>query len=267
MDKTLILQKYKKEEDRILVAKLLDKISLVEKQNKVQITFFLSPIELQTLKDILNVIGYKNFSIYGASKNAQRNIIILFPNKLTDIFEINAFNYNTICSCIRILNSSNEKYDHKIYLGGLMKLGVKREKIGDIIVYENGADIVISKDVEKFLLSNLSELKRFKKSSIEVIKLEEIVKKDQEYKECKIIISSLRLDNVVSELSRTSRSKAIEMLKQEKVFLNYRNEDKQTKLVKQGDFITIRGIGKFFLETISNNSKGDKYVVLAQKFV
>lgn len=32
-----------------------------------------------------------------------------------------------------------------------MKLGVKREKVGDIIVENNGADIIIDKEITKFL--------------------------------------------------------------------------------------------------------------------
>ena len=43
MEKNEILEKYKKEEDRLLVSKLFDKISAVEKQNRIQYTDFLSP--------------------------------------------------------------------------------------------------------------------------------------------------------------------------------------------------------------------------------
>ena len=45
-------------------------------------------------------------------------------------------------------------------LSGIMKLGIKREKIGDILVRKNGADIVILNEVSHFLLTNLSELTR-----------------------------------------------------------------------------------------------------------
>ena len=137
MDKSKILEKYKREEDKLLVSKLFDKIALMEKTNKIQVTDFLSPIELQLLKDVLNMVSFKNYMIYGGTNNAQRNMVVIFPEKLEDIFKENNFDFNSICNCIRILNNC-DSYEHKVYLGGLIKLGIKREKIGDIITYESG---------------------------------------------------------------------------------------------------------------------------------
>ncbi len=266
MDKAKILEKYKKEEERLLISKLFDKINLTEKQNKIQNTDFLSPIELNLLIDILNIIGYKNYVIYGGIENAQRNMIIIYPNKLEIIFKENKFDYNNICNCIRITNNS-EEYTHKIYLGGIIKLGIKREKIGDIIVFQNGADIIVNKEITNFLISNLQELTRFKKSNIDVIDISEVTQKEQEYKDLKITVSSLRLDNIVSELAKTSRSKAIELLKQEKVFINYKNETKNTKIVQYMDIITIRGVGKFIIDEILGNTKSGKIILMVKKFI
>ena len=59
--------------------------------------------------------------------------------------------------------------------------------------------------------------------------------------EIEIIVASLRLDNVASELSRCSRSKIIEIMNTERVFVNFQVETKKTKQIKEGDMITIRG--------------------------
>ena len=135
------------------------------------------------------------------------------------------------------------------------------------MVFENGADIIVDKDVSKFLVSNLHELTRFQKSSVEVVKLEDITKKEQEFKELKLTVSSLRLDNVVAELAKTSRNKAVELLNQERVFINYKNELKNTKLVKDGDLVTIRGIGKFIIDEVAGNTRSGKIVLNVRKFV
>lgn len=266
MDKAKIFEKYKKDEDRLLISKLLDKVSLVDKTNKIQYTDFLSPIELQVLKDVLKISKINNYEIFGGLENAQRNMIIIYPEKMEDLFENDSFDYNSICACIRIINNK-EQYDHKVYLGGLIKLGIKREKIGDIVVFDNGADIIVTRELRKFLLTNLSELTRFQKSKIEGIDLSEITIKEQEYKEMKIIVSSLRLDNIVSELARTSRSKSNEILKQERVFINYKNENKPTKMVNNGDIITIRGIGKFVIGNTDEQTRSGKTIILIKKFV
>lgn len=266
MEKTRILERYKKEEEKLLISKLLDKIEFVEKQNKIHTTDFLTQIELQLVKSILNLLDYKNYKIYGVIENAQRNLVILYPDKFKNLFEENTFNYNTICKCIRISNCM-ENYNHRNYLGGCIKLGIKREKLGDIIVFENGADIIVDNDIANFLVTNLSSLNRFKNANIEFIGLEQITKKEQEFKDLKIIVSSLRLDNVVSELSRTSRSKALEILKQERVFINYKNEIKPTKQISRGNEITIRGYGKFYVDDISETTRSGKSIVKIKKFV
>ena len=64
MDKAKIFEKYKKDEDRLLISKLLDKVSLVDKTNKIQYTDFLSPIELQVLKDVLKISKINNYEIF-----------------------------------------------------------------------------------------------------------------------------------------------------------------------------------------------------------
>ena len=44
-------------------------------------------------------------------------------------------NYGKILEVIRIKLPNNIKYEHREFLSGIMKLGIKREKIGDIIIY------------------------------------------------------------------------------------------------------------------------------------
>ena len=266
MDKAKIIEKYQDEDERLLVSKLLDKITLVDKQNKIQVTDFLSPVELRIVKDVLNLIDCKNYRIFGGVEDSDRNAIVIFPDKLEVVFSDDKFDYNSIFSCIRITNCQ-ENYEHKIYLGGCVKLGVKREKIGDIVVFEDGADIIVSKDVEKFLVTNLQGLHRFKNSKIDVVNLNQITKKVQKFKEMKIIVSSLRLDNVVAEIVGTSRNKAVELLKQERVFVNYKNETKATKLIVENDIITVRGKGKYVIDEIEGNTRSGRIVAVVKKFI
>ena len=265
-EKNQILEKYKKQEDKLLISKLFDKIKLVEKQNKIQYTDFLTLIEVKLLKKVLDMINYKNYEIFGGIEDSQRNIIIVYPDKLENVIKNGNFNYNTILNCIRITNNT-EKLEHRVVLGGLIKLGIKREKIGDIIVHADGADIVVCGEISKFLLSNMQQLIRFKNSNVEIISLDDIVKQEQEFKELKIIVSSLRLDNLVSELAKTSRSKADELLKQERVFVNYEEVSKGTKAMKERDIITIRGVGKFIIDEIVGNTRSGRFVIMVRQYV
>ena len=85
--------------------------------------------------------------------------------------------------------------------------------------------------------------------------------------EVKIIVPSLRLDNFVSDLARTSRSKAVDIIDQERVFVNGKNETKASKQIKKDDVITIRGKGRFVIKDFVGNTRSGRTVVLVEKYV
>lgn len=148
-----------------------------------------------------------------------------------------------------------------------MKLGVKREKIGDIIVEGDGADIIVSKEITKFLLENVGELTRFSKSTITIENIQDLRKVEVQKEELEIIVSSLRLDNVISELARCSRNKALEIINMERVFINFQVETKKTKQIKTGDIITIRGKGRFVIKELVGQTKSGRTILKIEKFV
>ena len=85
--------------------------------------------------------------------------------------------------------------------------------------------------------------------------------------EIKIIVPSLRLDNIVSDLARTSRSKAAQIIAQERVFVNGQNETKLSKQLKLNDVITIRGKGRFIIKEFSGTTRSGRTVLLIEKYV
>lgn len=268
MEKQLILSKYSKPEDKLLISKMLDKIELSKSKNKIENTDFLDMYQKHLLEKILKQDKVENYIISGGADGAERNIIAFYPDKLKIVAESN---YKRILQivCIRI-NLPKEmygKYSHRDYLGGLMKLGIKREKVGDIFVFNDGADILVLDEISKFLLNNISSLTRFSKFKIEKVNIEDIRKKEINKEEIKIISSSMRLDCIVSELLKTSRGKAEEIIKEQRVFVNFENIDKLTKQVKEKDLITIRGKGRFEIEKIEGTTKNDRIKLIVNKFV
>lgn len=268
MDKQLILNKYSKPEDKLLISKMLDKIELSKSKNKIENTDFLDMYQKHLLEKILKQEEVGNYIISGGTEDTERNIIIFYPDKLKEVVSLN---YKKILpiTCIRINlpKEMNGKYSHRDYLGGLMKLGIKREKIGDIFVSRDGADILILDEISKFLLNNISSLTRFSKSKIEKISIEDIRKKEINKEELKIIVSSMRLDCIVSELLKTSRGKAEEIIKEQRVFVNFENVYKLTKQIKENDLITIRGKGRFEIVKIEGTTRNDRIKLIVNKFI
>lgn len=266
MNKQELLKSYKNEEDRLLVSKMLDQIALCSKRNKIQNTDFLDSRQKLLLEKVLKTNKIKNYIIFGGFEDAERNVIIFYPEKW--IKEIVEKNYSSVMQVVEVLlpNDLRGKYTHRDYLGGLMKLGLKREKIGDIVVWEEGAHIIVLNEIVPFLEQHLSTLIRFQKSQISIKEISEIHKCVINKEEIEIIVSSTRLDNIVSELCKTSRTKAEEIIRAERVFVNYETVTKDSKTINVGDKITIRGKGKFeIVEQVGNTKKG-RYILRVEKY-
>ena len=269
MAKTETLNKYTKDEDKLLVAKLLDKIGFAKTKNKIVNTDFLDMYQKKISLEILNIQKEKNYIYYGGVDNADRQMLIIYPEKYDNIFFNNKFNYSEIISLIRIElpNELKGKYVHKDYLSGIMKLGIKREKCGDILVFDDGADIIVSTDIANYILNNLSQLTRFSKSKIEQLDISKVRIPDIKKEEIRITVSSMRLDNIVSQLANVSRTNAEQIIKEQKVFVNYENEMKNSKIINEKDIITIRGKGKFNVLKVNGVSKKGKIILTVEHYV
>ena len=97
--------------------------------------------------------------------------------------------------------------------------------------------------------------------------IDQIRKPEIKLEYVEIIVPSFRLDNIVSDLARTSRSKAVQILEQERVFINGQNETKPSKSVKIGDIITIRGKGRFVVKQLKGSTRSGRFVLEIEKYV
>lgn len=257
-------EKYKDGEFKILVAKVIDKYEFCRKRNKITFTDFLNISEISIIEKILKEEKITNYIFFGGKENADRSILIFFPEKFSQDMIVK--NYEKILNVIRIKLSHNLKYEHREYLSGIMKLGIKREKFGDILVNENGADIISLVEVSNYLVNGLNDLTRFQKAHISICNINELKNIETEFEELGIIVSSIRLDNFVAELSNCSRGKAGEIIEQGRAFINSINELKPSKKININDIITIRGKGKFIFDGIEKETKSGRYLLNMRKY-
>lgn len=262
-----ILNDYREKDDKILLSQILDKIEMVEKKNKMEYTDFLDLAQIKLVQKFIDRIKIENYMSYGGFEQAERKIFVIYPEKFNStVVEKNLSNIVQIIR-IELPDDLKGKYTHRDYLGAVIKLGIERKKVGDIIVDSNGADIIIDKDVSKFLADNLGSLTRFSKSTITVQNIEDLRPVEIRKEELEIIVSSLRLDNVISELARCSRNKALDIINTERVFVNFECETKKTKQIKPGDMVTIRGKGRFFIKEIVGQTRSGRTVIKIEKFI
>lgn len=254
-------------EDKLLIAKLQDKIKQCKIRNKIVSTEFLNLHQKKLLQSKLNELKIKNYIFHGGFEEAENQVLIIYPEKLTEEIVLNAI--NDIINAIKITlpNEQVGEYEHRDYLSAVMRLGLERERIGDIIVYKNEAYIITLKENAQYIADSLKEFTRFKKSQIEIIRIEETKSKTPEFIQIEIHVSSNRLDSIVAEIARTSRSKAEELIKNEKVSINCKYEYKSSKPVNVGDIIIVRGSGKYILDNIKENSRTKRLTIILKKYI
>ena len=267
MDKQQLIKDYKKQEDKMCLSRVLDKIEFSKERGRVAYTDFLDMYQVSLVENFMKKIKFKNYKLYGGYEEAERKILMIYPEQ----YEKNWQEKNTtsIVKIVRVILPEEEKgnYTHRNYLGGIIKLGLKREKIGDIIVCEEGADIIVLEDFATILKQQLPSLTRFEKSEIILEEIQNLQKKEIKVEEIKIIVPSLRLDNFVSDLAKTSRSKAVQIIDQERVFINGQNETKASKQLKLKDIITIRGKGRFIIKDFAGKTRSGRDVIVIEKYV
>ena len=266
MNKQELLKDYKKQEDKICLAQVLDKIEISKKTNKIQYTDFLDMYQVSLVQNFLRKIQITNCKLYGGYEEAERKIVIIYPENYTE--SMIEKNYNKMLKIVRIQLPEEEKgkYSHRNYLGGIVKLGMKREKVGDILVSDDGADILVKAETAETLKQELGTLTRFENSKIEIIELQDVRKPEIKLEEITIIVPSLRLDSIVAELANVSRNKASIFITSERVLVNYTVENKTSKEIKIEDIITIRGKGRFVVKAQEGTSKKGKKIITVEKF-
>ncbi len=262
MDKQQLIKDYKKQEDKMCLSRVLDKIEFSKERGRVAYTDFLDMYQVSLVENFMKKIKFKNYKLYGGYEEAERKILMIYPEQYEK-------NITSIVKIVRVILPEEEKgnYTHRNYLGGIIKLGLKREKIGDIIVCEEGADIIVLEDFATILKQQLPSLTRFEKSEIILEEIQNLQKKEIKVEEIKIIVPSLRLDNFVSDLAKTSRSKAVQIIDQERVFINGQNETKASKQLKLKDIITIRGKGRFIIKDFAGKTRSGRDVIVIEKYV
>lgn len=213
--------------------------------------------------------------LFGGYPDAERRIVLFLPD-YEDLS--NVLNSSEACPLAVIRaqsgrwqrsadDSSNmRKLSHRDYLGSLLGLGLKREVIGDILVRDDGADIIILREIVDFLMMN------YEKAGRTSLKLSLHPITELKTAEIKIIekrdtVASLRIDNLVSAAFDISRSKAQEAIKQGIVFVNSALVQKPDKELQEGDKLVLRGKGKAVLKEISGVTRKDRIYVFFDKYI
>lgn len=156
--------------------------------------------------------------------------------------------------------------DHGDYLGALLGLGIKREKIGDLHVRPDGCHVLVAEEIGDFLIGHLKQVHRLD-VDVSLLPLSELREVKPSLEEMVISVASLRLDGVASDVFRLSRSKILAPIRAGRCKVNWKTEEDPAAMLREGDVVSLKGFGRFKLLEVEGVSKSGRLRVRAGKFV
>lgn len=128
MNKQDLLKDYKRQEDKMCLSQVIDKIELAKSREKLEFTNFLDMYQISLVKNFLRKINFNNYKFYGGYEDSERKVLIIYPDKYNE--KMIEKNYSKILKLIKVELPEEEqgKYTHRNYLGGIVKLRIKKRK-------------------------------------------------------------------------------------------------------------------------------------------
>ena len=199
-----------------------------------------------------------SFLFFGGHDGAERVFLGAFPpycQPNNDDFPVAAIDITW-----RFVNLS-----HRDFLGALLALGIVRSKIGDIVVGDGICTVFVEKNVASFILQNLVKV-----GSAGVhceISSGGFAVSEEHFQEISGTVASGRLDCVVSALTGCSRSAAVDIIAGGLVSVDFDIRCDNTSDVSGGATVSIRGHGRFVIDSLGPQTRKGRLSFVARKYL
>ena len=247
-------------EDRVLLAKLWDKVQTGVRKNIMGSTCFLSPREQQLASCLFG--QQEGLLSFGGYEDAERKMLIFLPDYLDDGV---LWDEVSPIVCIRAAFYKTEAPSHRDFLGALMGAGVAREAVGDILVGAESCDFFVTAQIAPYILQNFESAGRTS-LKLSAVPLSQARQPEQKITELRDTVASLRLDSIISAGFRISRGAAAGYIAAGRAAVDGLPCEKADKAVEEGCKISVRGLGKVRLQKVNGTTKKGRISVVIHRY-
>ena len=264
MNKTELLNKFSKDGDeRLVLARALDQMERAANRSISCATQLLSLAQRAALEPLLAACGHPKHLFHGGYEGAERTICVFLPDWLEGS-DWDAAEELAAIECA--YPPTGADLTHRDLLGGLMGIGLTREKVGDILVGERAAQIVCLKEAAPIILSQFDQAGRYR-LKLREISLAELSPAPAQVKLIHDTVAALRLDAVLASGFSLARGKAAEAVAAGRVSLNHRECLKPDRPVGEGDVLACRGLGKCVLKAVGGQSRKGRVIIEIERYL
>ena len=254
-----VLSNAKSSEDRLLMSKIFDIANECEKKHRPAFSQFLNGYEITIAKYVINNLD-TSFALYGGYDEAERMILAVFPDYIESdkiVYPINI---------IKITGREIHKLSHRDYLGSILALGIKREKIGDIIVFDDICYVLCMNDISDFIVSQIRKIGNVG-VKLELCEINENIIPQKRHKDFDTIVSSLRIDSVISAMCHISRSKSADLIKNGSLAVNWQTVFNVSDNCNENDLFSVKGYGRFKIISLNGVTRSDRIKITIRQYI
>lgn len=248
-------------EEREIGARALDWASQASRRGEPVATDFFDPYQRQIIASVLGSLVEVSFRAYGGYPRAERRRLLVYPEHYLD---------EMMEAPISVLDlevtSPFSKLSHRGFLGALLSTGLKREKVGDIVVTDRGAQVVVAKESVDFILTSLTRVGN-SPVRIQEIDPEQMEVEPERVKEIRTTVASLRLDAVAAAGYGASRTRMAREIRAERVKLNWKPVTSPSHEVSEGDVLSIRGRGRVVVEEVKGTTRKGRTSLVLKRYM
>ena len=228
-------------QDKILRDNVLDKYySYLSNKRKTSTNFF-------------NSFDIDKITRFLDNKNIEYGVYDKYPFLEKKIIYFGEYdNYITIFKA-----KKSDKIKHSNILGTLFSLGLTDDVIGDIIVMDDYFYLTTLTRLSSFIKNNLTIING---ERIELLESTNIVLNKDRFLKMKLLVSSMRVDTIVSKITNTNRLKVNSMIKDNIILVNYNTVKSSSLILKNNDILSIRKYGKYIIKNIIGTTKKNNLV-------
>ena len=246
-------------EDNLFAKRLEEQIARAENRGEIVVSDFLD-VHQQTLA--LELLKYAPCSYFwsGGYEEAERRRLVMHPEYLAA---------DESWAEIAVLdlegNFNYSKASHRDYLGAILSAGIKREKMGDILVRDDGAYVFLAESIATYILNNLPKVKGVSVKAKQITP-QEVTFPENKQKELNLTCASLRLDVILAGGFNLSRSQANDLIQAKKVQVNHQEIADNDYRCEEGEIISVRTKGRIKIAEISGKTKKGKIKIKLIKY-
>ncbi|MDR6880181.1 RNA-binding protein [Bacillus sp. 3255] len=248
-------------DEHYFVDKAWDWVERAAQQHAVKLTDFLDPRQAFILTSLVNRHPDVHCRLDGGYEAAERKRALIAP-------DYRSLDDDDMEMAVLSVSSGDRKFltlEHGDYMGAILGLGMKRDKVGDIHVIEGGCHCLVTRDAADYLHLNLSQVHRVHVLT-ELLPPDKLVTSSAKLEELTLSVASMRLDGIVSDVFRLSRAKVLMPIQAGRCRVNWKLEEDPSKPLKEGDMVSMQGFGRFKVLEVEGVTKKGRMRVKIGKF-